>query len=53
MLLSQDFEDRWLVEVDFSHARLKLIEHLHDPAWHSWDLNELGWTEDGKTFWYK
>jgi dipeptidyl aminopeptidase/acylaminoacyl peptidase len=53
MLLSQDFEDRWLVEVDFSHARLKLIEHLHDPAWHSWDLNEFGWTEDGKTFWYQ
>ena len=30
MLLSQDFEDRWLVEVDFASADLKLIEHLHD-----------------------
>lgn len=53
MLLSQDFEDRWLVEVDFSRARLRLVEHLHDPAWHSWDLNEFGWTADGKTFWYQ
>lgn len=53
MLLSQDFEDRWLVEVDFSSARLNLIEHLHDPAWHSWDLNEFGWSPDGKQFWYQ
>lgn len=53
MLLSQDYEDRWLVEVDFENAKLRLIEHLHDPAWHSWDLNEFGWTEDGKTFWYQ
>ncbi len=53
MLLSQDFEDRWLVEVDFASADLKLIEHLHDPAWHSWDLNEFGWTPDGKSFWYQ
>ncbi len=52
-LLSQDFEHRWLVEVDFKQARLGLIEHLHDPAWHSWDLNEFGWTPDGKTFWYQ
>jgi dipeptidyl aminopeptidase/acylaminoacyl peptidase len=53
MLLSQDFEDRWLVEVDFASARLRLIEHLHDPAWHSWDLNEFGWTSDGNSFWYQ
>lgn len=53
MLLSQDFEDRWLVEVDFANGRLKLIEHLHDPAWHSWDLNEFGWTPDGNAFWYQ
>ncbi len=53
LLLSQDFEDRWLVEVDFSTPRLKLIEHLHDPAWHSWDLNEFGWSGDGKTLWFQ
>lgn len=53
MLLSQDFKDRWFVEVDFTTARLRLIEHLQDPAWHSWDLNEFGWTPDGKTFWYQ
>ena len=53
MLLSQDFKDRWLVEVDFATAKLSLIEHLHDPAWHSWDLNEFGWTADGKSFWYQ
>ncbi len=53
MLLSQDFEDRWLVVVDFGAAKLNLIEHLHDPAWHSWDLNEFGWTPDSKTFWYQ
>ncbi len=53
MLLSQDFEDRWLVEVDFVSARLNLIEHLHDPAWHSWDLNEFGWSADGRSFWYQ
>lgn len=53
MLLSQEFKDRWLVEVDFGAAKLNLIEHLHDPAWHSWDLNEFGWTPDGKTFWYQ
>ena len=53
MLLSQDFEHRWLVEVDFVGAKLQLIEHLHDPAWHSWDLNEFGWTPDGNAFWYQ
>ena len=53
MLLSQDFEDRWFVELDFAQAKLRLIEHLHDPAWHSWDLNEFGWTPDGKSLWYQ
>lgn len=53
MLFSQDFKDRWLVEADLPSARLKLIEHLHDPAWHAWDLNEFGWTPDGKSLWYQ
>ncbi len=52
-LFSEDFEERWLVEVDFSTASLKLIEHLHDDAWHTWDLNEFGWMPGGESLWYQ
>lgn len=51
-LFSEDYEERWIVEVDFAKAALKLVEHLHDDAWHSWDLNEFGWTSGG-TLWYQ
>lgn len=53
LLLSQDFKDRWLVEVDFAGARLVLIEHLHDPAWHTWDLQEFDWMPEGEALWYQ
>ena len=52
-LFSEDFEERWLVEFDFGAAKVKLIEHLHDDAWHAWDLNEFGWTADGGSVWYQ
>jgi acetyl esterase/lipase len=51
-LFSEDFEERWIVEVDLVRASLKLVEHLHDDAWHSWDLNEFGWTQ-GDALWYQ
>lgn len=53
LLLSKDFKDRWLVEVDLDSAALKLIEHMHDPAWQSWDLCQFGWSRDGKFLWYQ
>lgn len=50
-LFSEDFEERWIVEVDIADASLKLVEHLHDDAWHAWDLNEFGWS--GESLWYQ
>ena len=52
-LFSEDFEERWIVEVDFQSASLRLIEHLHDDAWHAWDLNEFAWTPDGSRLWFQ
>ena len=52
-IFSEDFEERWLVEVDLDSATLKTIEHLHDDAWHSWDLNEFGWVPQTGSVWYQ
>lgn len=52
-LFSEDFEERWIVEVDLKTATLKLVEHLHDDAWHSWDLNEFGWMPRSDSLWYQ
>jgi dipeptidyl aminopeptidase/acylaminoacyl peptidase len=52
-LFSEDFEERWIVEVDFKNSKLVLIEHLHDDAWHAWDLNEFGWLPNSKSLWYQ
>jgi dipeptidyl aminopeptidase/acylaminoacyl peptidase len=52
-LFSEDFEERWIVEVDFAKAKLILVEHLHDDAWHAWDLNEFGWLPKSENLWYQ
>lgn len=51
-LFSENFKDRWLVEVVLSERKIRLVEHLHQDAWHTWDLNEFGWTADG-LLWYQ
>lgn len=51
-LFSTNYKERWMLEVDLPQARITLVEHLHDPAWHTWDLNEFGWTTDNK-LWYQ
>lgn len=50
-LFTQDFKDRWLMEVDFKGQRLVTLDHLHDEAWIPWSFNEFGWTHDG-AFWF-
>ncbi len=40
-VFSQDHHDRWLLRLDASGS-WTLLEHLHDPAWHSWSLNDVG-----------
>ena len=50
-LFSEDFEERWIVEVLLEQAELRLVEHLHDDAWHAWDLNEFGWASE--KLWYQ
>ena len=52
-LFSEDNEERWIVEVDLQNAKLILIDHLHDDAWHAWDLNEFGWVPGTGSLWYQ
>lgn len=52
-LFSENHEERWIVEVDFVDATVELIEHLHDDAWHTWDLNEFGWVPKRDALWFQ
>lgn len=51
-LFSENFKDRWIVEALLPEAKVRLVEHLHDDAWQTWDLNEFGWTADNN-LWYQ
>lgn len=51
MWFSHDHEHRWLTLLDRKQARLMVVEHLHDPAWHTWSKNEFGWA--GETLWFQ
>ncbi len=53
LLLSQDFKDRWLLEVDLPAAKVTLVDESHDPAWQAWDIDEFGWTSDGDSLWFQ
>lgn len=52
-LFSEDYEERWIVEVDLQNAKVALIDHLHDDAWHAWDLNDFGWVPGQDRVWYQ
>ena len=43
LLRAIDNKDRWIAEVDLAAGRLVPMHRLRDPAWISWDFNELGW----------
>jgi len=58
-LHSIDKKDRWTVSIDLdtvdrtpdadAHTPV-LVEHLHDPAWITWNFNAFGWLPD-HTLW--
>jgi dipeptidyl aminopeptidase/acylaminoacyl peptidase len=49
---SLDNKDRWLATIDLAAHRLISHEHLTDPAWINWSLNEFGWLPDNRTLFY-
>ena len=51
-IFSEDSKDRWIASVDLGTHALIPQHHLHDPAWISWGLGDMGWLGDGKSFYY-
>ncbi|HWB26975.1 MAG TPA: prolyl oligopeptidase family serine peptidase [Chitinophagaceae bacterium] len=55
---SDDFKDRWLMQLDAATGNLKLVDHQHDEAWIGgpgigWlGSASLGWIDD-KTCWFQ
>jgi dipeptidyl aminopeptidase/acylaminoacyl peptidase len=59
-LRSHDNKDRWIVSVDFSTLKLKLIDRQHDDAWIGGPGTggffagaNIGWLADHKTVWFQ
>lgn len=60
-LHSVDHKDRWTVVIDLNEVDRTegaeahtptLVEHLHDPAWITWNFNDLDWLPD-QTLWFQ
>ncbi len=53
-IFSQDYKDRWLMLLDTSTGKLKLLDRQRDEAWIGGPGvgNDLGWIDDN-TFWYQ
>ena len=47
-----DNKDRWTLRLAAESQELKLLDHLHDPAWVNWQFNELGWIPGGDRAWW-
>lgn len=60
-LRSQDNKDRWIVSLDVTTAKLKLIDRQHDDAWIGgpgtgggfFGGASIGWLADNKSLWYQ
>ena len=60
-LRSQDNKDRWIVSLDVTSAKLKLIDRQHDDAWIGgpgtgggfFGGASIGWLADNKSLWFQ
>jgi dipeptidyl aminopeptidase/acylaminoacyl peptidase len=57
-ITSEDYKDRWIMQLDLSDGSLKLIERQHDDAWIGgpgvgwFSRPEMGWI-DNDNIWFK
>ena len=49
--IALDHKDRWTVRVRAEDLDLKEIDRYQNPAWVSWDLNDVGWVPGTDTIW--
>lgn len=57
MLRSVDNKDRWVAVLDVQNDgeeayELRVVHHLHDPAWINWRFNEIGFLPDSRHLWF-
>lgn len=48
-ITSQDYKDRWIMNLELSSGKLKLIDRQHDDAWIGGP--EVGWFSPGRIEW--
>lgn len=53
---SADYKDRWIMLLDLSNGKLKLLDRQRDEAWVGWapgiDFSNTGWVNEN-TVWYQ
>ena len=50
-VFSLDHKDRWTLRISAEQQTVNEVHRLTDPAWISWDLNELGWIGTSMNAW--
>ena len=53
---SHDNKDRWIVSIDLSTQKVRVIDRQHDDAWIGGPGmygNNVGWLSDNKTLWFQ
>ena len=61
VIRSADHKDRWIMTLDLSSGKLKLLDHQHDEAWiggpgiGDWEYSRgnIGWLGDNRTLWFQ
>jgi dipeptidyl aminopeptidase/acylaminoacyl peptidase len=54
MLRSHDNKDRWIVAADTTQKdpAWTVVHHVRDPAWISWEFNQMGFVPGTDTLWF-
>ena len=52
-LRAEDNKERWLLALDATTAKTRIVVTMHDPAWvNNSRATEVGWLRDNATVWY-
>jgi dipeptidyl aminopeptidase/acylaminoacyl peptidase len=52
VLRAQDNKDRWIVHVDLTNAKAKILDVEHDDDW-ILSIGPFGWLADNQTIWFR